>query len=315
MERPPPQLAPLSDLPWLVDTLAEVTARPRPEVWRTLCEVARNPSEVLEGEIRQWGIEPYVWSDRLREYYAQTSSYLYGGVIWNRNLYKVQVRQWIASYLATALGPGQRILTIGDGIGGDSCHLAQCGHRVTYWDPGEQCRGFARRLFAKCGQDVSILEDSQQIEPGTYDVVLCLDVLEHVPDPPALVAQFADHLQPGGLLIVHAPFYFVSRRNATHLDCNRKYSGDLRRLYESHGFRLCDGRLFWDPLVLQKHGGGPERAVKAHGGWIAVLRAVGWLLAVGRLWCGPHNLVASGFVGQGRLKGLDEMEPPAGCTS
>jgi 2-polyprenyl-3-methyl-5-hydroxy-6-metoxy-1,4-benzoquinol methylase len=40
---------------------------------------------------------------------------------------------------------------------------------------------------------------------GRYDVVLLFDVLEHLPEPRALVASALRHLRPGGLLLVNVP--------------------------------------------------------------------------------------------------------------
>jgi SAM-dependent methyltransferase len=299
---------PLTDNAWLVDALAEVTSRPREQTRRTLGQVQRDPQAALRKDLREWGIEPYVWTPRLREYYEQTDSYLFGSVVWNRNRYKTQLREWIGEYLAGSVPHACRVLIVGDGVGFDSLYLAQCGYRVSYFEIGEKCQRFSKMLFDTCGQVIQMIRDPQQIEAGDYDAVLCLDVLEHIPDPRAMVAGFVRCLRHGGLLIVHAPFYFVSRANPTHLACNRKYSGDLRQLYESQGFRLRDGRLGWDPLVLEKVPPDGVARVPARRGRLLAICFVGWLLAVGRYWCGPHNLIASLAVGSSDRRWLEGLE-------
>ena len=45
----------------------------------------------------------------------------------------------------------------------------------------------------------------QKLEMGSYDLILCLDVLEHLLDPWAMVDQLALRLKPGGFLIVSLP--------------------------------------------------------------------------------------------------------------
>ena len=45
----------------------------------------------------------------------------------------------------------------------------------------------------------------QQLENDTYDLILCLDVLEHLLDPWGMVDQLSRLLKPGGLLIVSLP--------------------------------------------------------------------------------------------------------------
>ena len=43
------------------------------------------------------------------------------------------------------------------------------------------------------------------LSPGPYDAVFCMEVLEHVPDPEPLLADFADLLRPGGTLLISVP--------------------------------------------------------------------------------------------------------------
>lgn len=40
---------------------------------------------------------------------------------------------------------------------------------------------------------------------GTFDLVTCLEVIEHVADKPAFIANLASHLAPGGLMILSTP--------------------------------------------------------------------------------------------------------------
>ena len=47
---------------------------------------------------------------------------------------------------------------------------------------------------------------------GRFDLVTCLEVLEHVADKPAFIAQLAAHLAPGGLLVISTPNRTVQSR-------------------------------------------------------------------------------------------------------
>ena len=157
--------------------------------------------------------------------------FLYESLVWNHTLLKNQVRKWIADFLYADFGRSAKMLVFGDGLGFDSLYFAQAGHEVTYFEVSADCVQFARSNFQSAGVQIQILQRPDQLESESFDVVVCLDVLEHVPDPPAVVAQLAAVLCPGGRLIVHAPFYFVDRVVGTHLRSNMTYSGDLSRLY------------------------------------------------------------------------------------
>jgi SAM-dependent methyltransferase len=183
------------------------------------------------------------------------------------------------------------VLLFGDGLGFDSAYLALEGHDVTYCEPGRMNQAFAHAVFAASGANVRILDSAEGIARGAFDAVICLDVLEHVPDPPGLVGMLAGALRGGGRLIVHAPFYYLTPRTKTHLSINRRFSGNLSRLYAPHGLRLLDGRFFWDPIVLEKTAAGRPPSPRS---WrrLAMLRLSGILLAVGRYWAGPHCRIA-----------------------
>jgi len=297
---------PLTDNQRLVEIIADVIDKPTVDVREALFEMQTSPVEAFQAEYSKLGIKPYVWCDKLEEFYRDTDIYLVGGVVWNRRPYKVELRKWIANYIARHRGKQQQILTVGDGVGIDSLYLAQCGHDVTYSELSEKCIRFAHQVFELANAPIKIVNELSDVKEAGYDVVMCLDVLEHVPDPHELVEQFARYLRPGGLLIVHAPFYYVSRHNPTHLSSNRKYSGSIRGLYGRHGFSLQDGRLFWDPLIFRKDA--PDaRKVPPKRLWKMVLRATGLLLAVGRVWCAPHNLAASHMSGKDDPRWLEGL--------
>lgn len=50
------------------------------------------------------------------------------------------------------------------------------------------------------------ITDMEPVSDGSYDTVLCSEVLEHVPDPTAAVAEIKRVLRPDGKLILTVPF-------------------------------------------------------------------------------------------------------------
>jgi len=240
-------------------------------------------------------VEPYVWNDELVRFYEETDAFLYESLVWNVTRQKNGMRLWIAEFLVREFGQPVKMLLFGDGLGFDSYYFAQAGHRVSSFEVSRYAVQFAASVLASGDVDVHVFHDVAELPAAHFDVLLCLDVLEHVPDPPALVSQLSSFLRPGGLMIVHAPFFFVGPAVTTHLRANRRYSGDVRRLYRPAGLRLFDGCPFWNPIVLQKSGRADSPARRRWRPWL--LRATGLCLAVGRYWSAPHSLIAQGLTG------------------
>ena len=288
---PDPLFFPLNDNARLVEWLADLSQEPLETVRRRLFREECSPGINVNEEFHALGLEPHVWSDRLIDFYGHTHAFLYESTTWNRMPYKVEMRQWIAEYLLETGTEPLDILVYGDGLGFDSLYLSQAGHRVMYFEVSAAGRKFAARLFEAHGAPVTILWDADQIEEQQYDVVACLDVLEHVPEPTSLVKSFSRYLKPKGRLIVNAPFFMLTAEYLTHLKCNRHYSGDLRRLYEPYGFTMIDGQASWSPVVLAKCAANdlpPEsRRLRRF-----KIRGAGLILSSGRFWGLPLEILA-----------------------
>ncbi|MBP8926888.1 MAG: bifunctional 2-polyprenyl-6-hydroxyphenol methylase/3-demethylubiquinol 3-O-methyltransferase UbiG [Pseudomonadales bacterium] len=97
---------------------------------------------------------------------------------------------------------GKRVLDVGCGGGILSEGLAQRGAIVTGIDMGEAPLGVARLHLLESGLEIdyrlSTAEDLVSEAASTYDIVTCLEVLEHVPDPASLVNACAQLVRPGG---------------------------------------------------------------------------------------------------------------------
>jgi SAM-dependent methyltransferase len=288
---PDPLFFPLNDNERLVEWLADVSQESLETVKQRLYREECSPGSNVNEEFHAMGLQPHVWSDRLIDFYGRTHAFLYESTTWNRMPFKMGMRRWIAEYLLETGTEPLDILVYGDGLGFDSLYLSQAGHRVTYFEVSAAGREFAARLFEAHNAPVTILRDADQIEEQQYDVVACLDVLEHVPEPASLVKSFHRYLKPKGRLVVNAPFYMLTPEYLTHLKCNRHYSGDLRRLYESHGFTMIDGHTTWNPLVLAncatKDLPPQSRRLRRF-----KIRVAGLILSSGRFWGLPLEIAA-----------------------
>jgi 2-polyprenyl-6-hydroxyphenyl methylase/3-demethylubiquinone-9 3-methyltransferase len=99
---------------------------------------------------------------------------------------------------------GQTLVDVGCGGGILAESMAQRGATVTGIDMGEAPLAVARIHQLESGVAVeyrqATAEELAAEQPGHYDVVCCLEMLEHVPDPAAVVAACAELARPGGSL-------------------------------------------------------------------------------------------------------------------
>jgi len=98
--------------------------------------------------------------------------------------------------------PGKRVLDVGCGGGILSESMAGRGASVTGIDLATRPLQVARLHALGSGVAVRYLEESAEAlaehEPEAYDVVTCLEMLEHVPEPASTISACARLTRPGG---------------------------------------------------------------------------------------------------------------------
>ena len=101
---------------------------------------------------------------------------------------------------------GRRAADVGCGAGLLAEPLARLGAEVTGLDAAPENVAAAREHALGQGLAIDYKVGSvEALEPGGYDLVTSLEVLEHVSDPRGFVDGLAAVLKPGGLLIVSTP--------------------------------------------------------------------------------------------------------------
>lgn len=112
---------------------------------------------------------------------------------------------------------GLKLIDVGCGGGILSEALAEKGAEVTGIDASDAAIDVATMHLHQSGQNVSYLvstaENYAADHAGKFDVVTCLEMLEHVPDPASVVNACAQLVKPGG----HLFFSTLSRTPKAYL--------------------------------------------------------------------------------------------------
>ena len=148
---------------------------------------------------------------------------------------------WLTENLAQ-LPAGARILDAG---AGELRFKDLCGHLNYVSQDFGQYDGKGDDVGMHTGswnqEKLDIVSDITAIpEPeGSFDAIMCIEVLEHLPSPILAIKEFSRLLKTGGHLIMTAPFCSL-----THLAPYHFYTGFNRYFYETHlpahGFQIVE---------------------------------------------------------------------------
>jgi 2-polyprenyl-6-hydroxyphenyl methylase/3-demethylubiquinone-9 3-methyltransferase len=100
--------------------------------------------------------------------------------------------------------PGKTVLDLGCAGGFMAEALTARGAQVTGIDPADQAIEAARAHAAAQGHAITYdigVGEALPYADGAFDAVVCVDVLEHVQDLPAVMAETARVLRPGGVFL------------------------------------------------------------------------------------------------------------------
>jgi 2-polyprenyl-6-hydroxyphenyl methylase/3-demethylubiquinone-9 3-methyltransferase len=100
---------------------------------------------------------------------------------------------------------GKNALDVGCGAGLLAEPLARLGANVTAIDAAPELIEVALDHASKMGLDIDYRAGDVRAIEGRFDLVTCMEVIEHVADPAAFLEALAERLTPDGLLILSTP--------------------------------------------------------------------------------------------------------------
>ena len=166
-----------------------------------------------------------IWQERnpdtleeVRRFYSETTEYLFDLANWNAsNTFKE-----VINYLPQV--EGLKVLDFGGGTGGLALLLHKRGADVDYLDLPGLVTEFAK--FRSNGR-VNFI-DSLEDNSGAYDLIIAIDLFEHLPDLPEQLKTIAKALKPDGILFFHNNFGQLDLF-PQHIDWRQKWPGLLAR--------------------------------------------------------------------------------------
>ena len=133
---------------------------------------------------------------------------------------------------------GARILEVGCGTGSNIALLQRFG-TVDAIEPDDGARALAT---SRTGVAVKggLLPDGVALDDGAYDLIVLLDVLEHIPGDLAALASLRTKLRPGGRLLLTVPAmpWLWSAHDVAHHHQRRYTAATLENVVRAAGFRI-----------------------------------------------------------------------------
>jgi 2-polyprenyl-3-methyl-5-hydroxy-6-metoxy-1,4-benzoquinol methylase len=134
------------------------------------------------------------------------------------------------------------VFELGCGNGFVANELSKVGYAVTAVDPATKGIGIAKEAFPNCRFTVGSAYDDLAARYGIFDIVLSLEVVEHVFYPRKYAATVASLMKPDGIAIISTPYHGYLKNLALAL--LNKWDSHMNPLWDYGHIKL------WSPTTL-----------------------------------------------------------------
>jgi 2-polyprenyl-3-methyl-5-hydroxy-6-metoxy-1,4-benzoquinol methylase len=142
-----------------------------------------------------------------------------------------------------------KILDFGGGTGGTLIYIESVVHSESYYyDLKGVLRDFAEWRVAKrvIPNFYFIDKEDDLNDVAPYDFIVCLDVFEHIENPPKYATWLSSMLRKDGMMFISAPFLASGEKfiYPMHLERNQKYAKNFNDILASTGLQR-QGENLW----------------------------------------------------------------------
>ena len=109
---------------------------------------------------------------------------------------------WLRTVMKYRLPPAQ-VLELGSAHGGFTALLQNAGYQATGLELDPWIADYARQTFGI--RMLAGAVEEQKITPASLDIIVLMDVLEHLPDPQRTLEHCQGLLKPSGMLVLQTP--------------------------------------------------------------------------------------------------------------
>lgn len=216
----------------VVQEITELTGMSEEYVKDMVWKEALDKGSVVSKEAKKWFVHPHIYDENMEKFYVESDAFIFELMVEScregKQIVVERIKERIENYIKMKCSEKINILLFGDGVGSDTISLYQTFQdkaEIFYYDiPGSKTYEFAVKRFKKRDMKINFLTDYYNIHNKFFDVVICLEVLEHLPDPLALIKKFNEVLKDGGICLITESFEAVLPEFPTHLKKNLKYA-------------------------------------------------------------------------------------------
>ena len=248
----------------VIDTIAVVTNSTRNVIKEKVNAELQSAGSAVNQDMKTFDVVPYQPSSQMDDLYRSGHSFAIELAANYNDSARIKMAAFILVRLCTErtrVGRNLKILAVGDGIGSDSIRLASAGFDVDYMDyEASVTSKVATENFLKFKDSESTsagvlrVLNRHEIEAGTYDAVISLEVIEHVEKPQDFLYFLQQQLMAEGLLFLSDCFPGIKDYWQTHLLSNERLSGLVPLMAAPCGLAFqgfCQEPLY-KPYVFQR---------------------------------------------------------------